>query len=86
MIFTYRRNTVEPSGAVRIRYIESIGLEGMEGGRFQVIAKTNSGNDVFISELLPNVLFARLMLEEMRLYLSGTAPFPKMPSERKNAD
>lgn len=83
MIFTYRRNSLEPSGAARISAIETIGLEGMEGGRFQVLAHTGSGLDVFISELLPNVLFARLILEEMRLYLSGTGPFPSMPSERR---
>ena len=86
MIYTYRRNSLEPGGAIRVRSIESIGLEGMEGGRFQVFARTASGNDLFISELLPNVLYARLILEEMRLYLSGTANFPKMPSERKIMD
>ena len=82
MIFTYRRNSVEPSGAARISAIDTIGLEGMEGGRFQVQARTRSGQDVFISELLPNILYARLLLEEMRLYLSGNGPFPVMPSER----
>ena len=43
MIYTYRRNSLEPGGAVRVRSIESIGLEGMEGGRKRFAAGALEG-------------------------------------------
>ena len=83
MIYTYRRAGTDISGSVRARAIETLFLEQMEGGKFHVVAHGLSGLDVLVSELLPNIHHARLMLEEMRLFLSGLGPMPKMPSELK---
>ena len=58
-------------------------LMDLEGGKFHAIAHLPSGLDVLISELLPNIHQARLMLEELRLFLTGQGEMPLMPSEVK---
>ena len=83
MISTYRRAGTDITGAVRARSIEVLFLEQMEGGKFHAVAHTTSGLDVLVSELLPNIHHARLMIEEMRLYLAGLGGLPRMPSELK---
>ena len=83
MIFTYRRASTEVNGSVRASAIEVLSLEQMEGGKFHIVARLPSGLDVLISELLPNIHHARLMLEELRLFLTGQGAMPLMPSEVK---
>ena len=74
MIFTYRRASTEVNGSVRASAIEVLSLEQMEGGQFHMVARLPSGLDVLISELLPNIHHARLMLEGVTRWISARPP------------
>ena len=68
---TYRRNSDEANGALRASYIETIVMEQMPGGRFQIAARTNSGDGSFISPIQQNLGAGQAMLETMRRLLGG---------------
>lgn len=80
LIYGYRRNSSEPTGALRTSFVESIAMEQLEGGKFQIMARTASGFTTFITEVLPNLPVAQEMLESMRLFLGREGPIPEMPS------
>ena len=71
LIPTYRRNSDEANGALRASYIETIVMEQMPGGRFQIAARTNGGDGSFISPSQQNLGAGQAMLETMRRLLGG---------------
>lgn len=71
LIPTYRRNSDEANGALRASYIETIVMEQMPGGRFQIAARTNGGDGSFISPIQQNLGAGQAMLETMRRLLGG---------------
>ena len=73
LIPTYRRNSDEANGAMRASYIETIVMEQMPGGRFQIAARTNGGDGSFISPIQRNLGAGQAMLETMRRLLGGEA-------------
>lgn len=74
LIPTYRRNSDEANGALRASYIETIVMEQMPGGRFQIAARTNGGDGSFISPIQQNLGAGQAMLETLRRLLGGEAP------------
>ena len=81
LMYSYKRNANNPNGALRTSFVESIGLEQLDAGRFQISARTSSGFETYVSEILPNLPTAQEVLESMRLYLGREGPMPEMPSQ-----
>ena len=71
LIPTYRRNSDEANGALRASFIETIVMEQMPGGRFQIAARTNGGDGSFISPIQQNLGSGQAMLETLRRLLGG---------------
>lgn len=71
LIPSYRRNSDETNGAVRVSSIETIVMEQMPGGKFQIYARTNGGDGAFVSKPQSNLGFGQAMLETMRQFLGG---------------
>jgi hypothetical protein len=69
----YRRESEEPTGAVRVSAITTVAAEQMPGGRAQISARTMAGEQQFLSPLLPNYKISLDMLEKFRLFCGGEA-------------
>ena len=67
----YRRDSDEVIGAVRLSAIETIAMEQMPGGRFQIVARTAAGSDGFVSCVMGTLAEGQEMLQLMREYLGG---------------
>jgi hypothetical protein len=67
----YRRDSDEVLGAVRLSAVETIAMEQMPGGRFQIVARTAAGSDGFVSCVMGTLTEGQQMLELMRKYLGG---------------
>ena len=67
----YRRDSTEPTGAVRVSAVTTIAAEQMPGGRAQISARTLAGEQQFLSPQLPNYNEALDMLEKFRLFCGG---------------
>ena len=67
----YRRDSTEPTGAVRISAVATIGTKQMPGGRAQISARTLSGEQQYLSPQLPNFNDALVLLEKFRLFCGG---------------
>jgi hypothetical protein len=67
----YRRDSSEPTGAVRISAVTTIAAEQMPGGRAQISARTLAGEQQFLSPQLPTYGEALDMLEQFRLFCGG---------------
>ena len=67
----YRRDSDEPTGAVRVSAVTTISAEQMPGGRAQISARTLAGEQQFLSPQLPNYKDAIEMLEQFRLFCGG---------------
>jgi hypothetical protein len=67
----YRRDSDEPTGAVRVSAVTTIAAEQMPGGRAQISARTLAGEQQFLSPQLPNYRDAIDMLEKFRLFCGG---------------
>jgi hypothetical protein len=67
----YRRDSDEIIGAVRLSAIETIAMEQMPGGRFQIVARTAAGSDGFVSCVMGTLTEGQDMLQLMREYLGG---------------
>ena len=91
LIPTYRRNSDDTNGAMRGSYIETIVMEQMPGGRFQIAARTNGGDGAFISKVMHNLGLGQAMLETMRRFLGGelsesdTSPDSPLSADLLNA-
>ena len=81
LIYGYKRGGNDPVGALRTSFIESVSLDQLDGGKFQILARTSSGYTTMISEILPNLASAQDMLEGLRLFLGREGPMPEMPSQ-----
>jgi hypothetical protein len=78
LIPTYRRDTDDVTGAVRISAIEMVSMEQMPGGRFQVTVRTLSGGQLFITPVIKVLEEARDTMENYRCELGGEVPmFPR---------
>ena len=69
----YRGDSDEVLGAVRLSAVETISMEQMPGGRFQVIARTASGSDGFVSCVMGTLAEGQQMLDAMRGFMGGEA-------------
>ncbi len=67
----YRRDSDEVLGAVRLSAVETIAMEQMPGGRFQIVARTTAGSDGFVSCVMGTLTEGQEMLQLMREYLGG---------------
>jgi hypothetical protein len=67
----YRRDSDEVIGAVRLSAVETIAMEQMPGGRFQIVARTAAGSDGFVSCVMGTLAEGQEMLQLMREYLGG---------------
>ena len=67
----YRRDSDEVIGAVRLSAVETIAMEQMPGGRFQIIARTAAGSDGFVSCVMGTLGEGQEMLLMMQEYLGG---------------
>ena len=67
----YRRDSTEPTGAVRVSAVTTIGAEQMPGGRAQISARTLAGEQQYLSPQLPNYNDALDLLEQFRLFCGG---------------
>jgi len=67
----YRRDSDEPTGAVRISAVTTIAAEQMPGGRAQISARTLAGEQQFLSPQLPHYRDAIDMLEKFRKFCGG---------------
>ena len=67
----YRRDSTEPTGAVRVSAVTTIGAEQMPGGRAQISARTLAGEQQYLSPQLPNYNDALDLLEKFRLFCGG---------------
>jgi hypothetical protein len=76
LIDSYRRDTDDITGAVRKLNVESVTLEQMPGGRFQVSARMASGDGCYVSPSMTTLADGQKMLKDMRIFLSGLGPHP----------
>lgn len=67
----YRRDSTEPTGAVRVSAVTTVAAEQMPGGRAQISARTLAGEQQFLSPQLPTYNDALDMLEGFRLFCGG---------------
>ncbi len=67
----YRRDSTEPTGAVRVSAVTTIGAEQMPGGRAQISARTLAGEQQYLTPQLPNFNDALDLLEQFRLFCGG---------------
>jgi hypothetical protein len=67
----YRRDSDEVIGAVRLSAVESVSMEQMPGGRFQIVARTTAGSDGFVSCVMGTLSEGQQMLDAVRSYLGG---------------
>ena len=67
----YRRDSDEIIGAVRLSAVETVAMEQMPGGRFQIVARTAAGSDGFVSCVMGTLAEGQEMLQLMRRYLGG---------------
>jgi hypothetical protein len=84
----YRRDSDEVIGAVRLSAVETIAMEQMPGGRFQIIARTAAGSDGFVSCVMGTLGEGQVMLLMMREYLGGEGdvnPAERFLAERDQA-
>jgi hypothetical protein len=84
----YRRDSDEVIGAVRLSAVETIAMEQMPGGRFQIIARTAAGSDGFVSCVMGTLGEGQEMLLMMREYLGGEGevnPAERFLEERDQA-
>ncbi len=79
MIPTYRRDTDDITGAVRMASIEMVSMEQMPGGKFQITVKTVAGSEYFVTPVLPNLHIGREALEAYRARLGGEEPMYPVP-------
>ena len=79
LIPTYRRDTDDITGAVRMIAIEMVGMEQMPGGRFQIIVRT-AGAEYYATTVLPNIHVGREALEIFRARLGGEEPMFPVPN------
>lgn len=71
LVPTYRRDSSEAIGAVRRSSVEFLGMEQMPGGKFQVIARTMSGADAFVSPVKTSLAEGQACLEDARRSFGG---------------
>jgi hypothetical protein len=79
LIPTYRRDTDDITGAVRMGSIEMVSMEQMPGGKFQITVRTSGGAEYFITSVLPNLHIGREALEAYRARLGGEEPMYPVP-------
>jgi hypothetical protein len=80
----YRRDSDEVIGAVRLSAVESVSMEQMPGGRFQIVARTTAGSDGFVSCVMGTLSEGQRMLDEVRSFLGGESE--ENPAEKYLAD
>ena len=84
----YRRDSDEVIGAVRLSAVESVSMEQMPGGRFQIVARTTAASDGFVSCVMGTLSEGQQMLEAVRRFLGGESeqnPAEKYLAERDRA-
>lgn len=79
LIPTFRRDTDDITGAVRMGSIEMVSMEQMPGGKFQITVRTSGGAEYFITGVLPNLHIGREALEAYRARLGGEEPMYPVP-------